>query len=245
MKIQAGKKYRRRNGDIVTLKVGNYFAECAWTADKFPADVRADGTAPCMSTDFDIVSEVFEVHEGGYYRTRAGEVVGPLRFRKDRNLTSAWPFTWDAVGDDSDCPRHWATEEGYGGGVRENERFVEEVPAPAPKLRLQVGRRYKTRDGRVTGPLHNTEGWIPSFNFEGIVSDWGNATWNENGRWSSSLRDNPIDLVEEYVEVPKPFNVTFEVPKPFNVTFQVQSQDLASILEKLQAHNIVITRITE
>jgi hypothetical protein len=70
-------------------------------------------------------------------------------------------------------------------------------------MKLEYGKRYVTRDGRVTGPLEeNRVGcWEDSHPFHDPVTK---NTWTQFGRWSPSNKDNKLDLVSEYIDPAAP-----------------------------------------
>jgi hypothetical protein len=70
-----------------------------------------------------------------------------------------------------------------------------------PKLRLETGKRYLTRDGRearVTGEDFSY-GPDSSYRFDGEVEGYGGFSWSASGRFEP-IRENPLDLVDEAVD---------------------------------------------
>ena len=63
-------------------------------------------------------------------------------------------------------------------------------------MKIEAGKYYRTRGGQVFGPMvreaadHMNYPW-------GLVSSEPENSWTGNGRWSTSGREHPFDLVSE------------------------------------------------
>lgn len=68
-------------------------------------------------------------------------------------------------------------------------------------MKLEVGKYYKTRDGRKAGPIAKKLEWNPTYPFKGFIGGV-ELTWTEDGLLCT-LGDSPYDLVEEWKDEPK------------------------------------------
>lgn len=70
-------------------------------------------------------------------------------------------------------------------------------------LKLEVGKRYVTADGKVTSPLEYDQ-YDNFYPFRGTLTPdygiWGNENWTADGRYMKSEPTPAADLVAEYVE---------------------------------------------
>jgi len=65
-------------------------------------------------------------------------------------------------------------------------------------MKLQLGKRYRTRDGRETSPIQRSSN--PSYPFKAEVAD-RIETWRENGIWNIKYKEEyHLNLVEEIEE---------------------------------------------
>ena len=66
------------------------------------------------------------------------------------------------------------------------------------QMKLEVGKQYVTRDGRVTGPLGHTINL--EYPFESQVPDAGYQIWRSDGTWASDVgKSHHLDLVAEHI----------------------------------------------
>ena len=169
------------------------------------------GTPETKQWEFDSVSvypivrklpEPLKVEAGKYYRTKSGEVHGPM-FRL---------WEQDAF--------HWVYKKGYGGLWSDSGKhnslsgasdFVAEVPAT---VKVAAGKYYKQRDGVVIGPMVYLCGGGPwPWAIEGKRRG---DQWSDSGKRCLEGCEN-TDLVEE-VRAPQPTYRPFasaEEFKPF------------------------------
>jgi hypothetical protein len=84
-------------------------------------------------------------------------------------------------------------------------------------MKLEVGKRYVRRDGKVTGPLKRSDNPTYPFYCEELK-----ATWEVTGELFPP-RSTPADLVAEYVEPQQPTATKSELPYPYSCSAAVQS----------------------
>lgn len=248
LKIEEGRYYQNRQGDIVgpmtfhtDLPYWNalYYGPRAGKREKYletgqyadskdnesPLDlVRVVDAPDVPDTPVPIEAEApFKIQVGKYYKTRLGDIVGPMtRFV---GIDTGWddPFRTAYEGD---CKgRCWVyCEDGKRmNGFLDGEDsldLVEEAPAPdepAPEpFKIQVGKYYKNRQGDIVGPVRSTSEWIfpvstPFYAYH--LRGGGPAFHQEDGSWAG--RTNPtssLDLIEE-VPAPKDLAETTEAPE--------------------------------
>jgi hypothetical protein len=128
------------------------------------------------------------LEEGKRYRDGNGKVTGPLVYSK----WNAWPFR-DPENDDT------YDEKGYCGFLADSPfNLVEEVGGEVDevKLSLEVGKRYVSREGKVTGPL--TKSNYGQWPFRDPLDGCG-ATFRPDGTFDTERGyESPFDLVREF-----------------------------------------------
>lgn len=153
-----------------------------------------------------------KIELGKYYKTREGIVVGPveLSIHPDQDI---FPFM---VGPQNEGIRgeYSFTPEGKflpAPGAAHKLDLVEEVPNPItkpidelirdtpeskPPFKLEAGKRYKTRDGQVAGPIELNTGWGKTiYPFVGCI-DGVDHKFTGDGLWVPREKCG-FDLVEE------------------------------------------------
>jgi hypothetical protein len=77
-----------------------------------------------------------------------------------------------------------------------NKQQPEPNPQPDPKpFKLEYGKRYKRRDGKITTPLVVNDGLRSCpliYPFKDLCS-----SWMPNGSYSENMPNHPYDLIEE------------------------------------------------
>jgi hypothetical protein len=135
-----------------------------------------------------------KLQAGKWYRRRDGEVVGPTKPRATPSL-----FQWWVGSQSYTSAGKWS----YSGPMRLDlvkevpspGIAVEEAPATVSGIKLQEGKWYRRRDGRIIGPA----------TFRGGVA--GPYTWRiealtytYNGRYDLEVKRAAYDLVEEVLQ---------------------------------------------
>jgi hypothetical protein len=77
-----------------------------------------------------------------------------------------------------------------------NKQQPEPNPQPDPKpFKLEYGKRYKRRDGKITGPLVENDGmYNETHPFKDPDFD---MSWQPNGQFGTSTNISKLDLIEE------------------------------------------------
>jgi len=65
-------------------------------------------------------------------------------------------------------------------------------------FQLEIGKRYRTRDGRETGPLEKTGSAV--YPFGGAITGYGWRTWDGSGSFSGGCEKHQADLVSEIIQ---------------------------------------------
>lgn len=131
----------------------------------------------------------FKLEKGKKYTRRDGKIVGPLEaYSWHATATYAFHFHGDA----------WTTNGEWFAGSTNYRDLVAEYVEPAPSaepapFRLEVGKKYTRRDGRIAGPIKPRVSAVYPFEFDGF-------TWAECGAYYLGTTDYR-DLVSEYVEL--------------------------------------------
>lgn len=223
MKIKVGKKYKTRDGRVVEINddKGSHLFPFVGTVEGEPFKrVWSNGgvyTQGCP-TELDLVEEIveekkFKLQVGKRYKTRDGRETTTIEPFGD----PMFPFCGSVGGNF----KTW-TEDGFwmeGGGTVSD--LVEEIAEP---IKLQAGKKYRTRDGRIAKiEAEVRDGKYP---FSGVIEGqnllyhyWSKEGFHHIGKVSQE------DLIEEIVE-PKP-----EPTKPIRVlTCLVSLKDQKTVL---------------
>ena len=86
--------------------------------------------------------------------------------------------------------------------------YLEAIPADVVEeepFRIETGKRYVQRNGEVTPPLKDTG--HNSYPLKALMPNYGLSSWQINGKWSNSKKEQPFDLIREHVE-PEPAPAT-------------------------------------
>lgn len=212
-RLEEGKFYRTRYG----RKMGPVKYRSA--NDTFYIDIRfiwfPDGSFyQGMESVHDLIAEWVEIETetepefrlevGKFYRRRDGEKVGPMKLFKGLDGISMSTELFTSNGE------IWHPKGNFYSNTESSFDIIEEWTEP--ELKLEVGKCYRTRDGRKAGPVQcNTLRYynhqddneeIPSFVTLEIlvanVGDDGELYYLPDGRHGRGLTN--CDLVEEWVE---------------------------------------------
>lgn len=63
-------------------------------------------------------------------------------------------------------------------------------------MKIEVGKRYRMRDGTITDPITRRLGCLPY----SVKDESEGKTWTEEGIYDVDEQEHPCDLVEEYAE---------------------------------------------
>lgn len=223
VKLEVGKKYICRNGNVVGPLVPNN-SDCPYERERHPfADESFHITWTDIGTywwslgssisesPWDIVSVVEEtteekvrLEEGKRYVLRDGRVTGPMHAKEHRTYNwwagvEGFILSWT----DDGKFRAWMDASAQD-VVSEYVEAVEEpqLKEPQLKLKLEEGKRYVCRNGDVTTPLvWDDVGGKTDYPWDGSV-DGRYKCWTVDGKlWlEESNIEHDFDLVAEYVE---------------------------------------------
>lgn len=179
-KIEVGKRYKTRDG-TVTGDLLTFTEDGRW---KF----NGGGEDP-----LDLIEEVKEepkllkLEVGKRYKTRGGGVTEPLELSDDSSAKKGHPFS-------ANIDNHFWTLTENGRCWDSELELIEEIKEEPVKIfEIEAGKSYKTRNGKITGPLEYYGEQKKSL--MGLVGE----TWRifqKNGEYLS--RDRPeLDLIEE------------------------------------------------
>lgn len=68
-------------------------------------------------------------------------------------------------------------------------------------LQLEIGKRYVTRDGRVTSPVRSSGNDVFPYEVDDLLGTGERELYTDHGSWGFLHR---LDLVSEYVEETQP-----------------------------------------
>jgi len=140
-----------------------------------------------------------KLEAGKRYKARNGDITEPLEYV---GYSATYPYYARGVGGSK---RGWAANGQWLAGdwnPQDYDPIEEYVEVPesvgVKKIKLEIGRRYVTRDGSLVGPLVDSgEGAPKGFPFkdEELVE-----TWRQDGTWSlNPKKEYRLDIVAEYV----------------------------------------------
>lgn len=171
-----------------------------------PTQWNLEGRDEATRGEYDLAEKVaggVTPKVGGRYATRAGDVVEISSVMHDEN--SVFPVTGvlrNRSGQLSAAT--WTLAGTFATHTASDHDLVAELPSltsPAAsetneELKLEAGKRYMTRDGRITDGLvvHDQTASFPFAAHVGVFS----RTWDSSGRFG--VGDHPLDLVAEYKE---------------------------------------------
>ncbi len=72
-------------------------------------------------------------------------------------------------------------------------------------MQLEVGKYYKTRDGRKFGPMYKTGSKDHNMEFD----DGSGSGWTKRGTWLNTCQDER-DLIAEWTDTPAPVTLSAE-----------------------------------
>lgn len=206
MKIEIGKTYKARNGQVV----GPMMKSERFIQSQYPFTVgytlvadygkgwREDGTFSPYGepNDLDLVSEVLTLREGGYYLTAEGVVEGPM-FLAREYWKSENPKTMQKHS--RGCGQIWEDD----GSVsvespgEEGHRLVKEVPAPSQYSEIErlkaVIASQKEKLDRVQNIHANT---IKTLRKARADVKKVNKALSEEQRWTNSLSERLAEVVK-------------------------------------------------
>jgi len=139
-----------------------------------------------------------KLEAGKRYKARNGDITEPLEYV---GYSATYPYYARGVGGSK---RGWATNGQWLAGdwnPQDYDLIEEYVEVPeyveVKKIKLEIGRRYVTRDGSIVGPLVDSgEGAPKGFPFkdEELVE-----AWRQDGTWSlNPKKEYRLDIVAEY-----------------------------------------------
>ena len=153
-----------------------------------------------------------KLEAGKRYKARNGDITEPLEYVE---YAETYPYCAKGVGG---TKRGWVTNGQWLSGdwdPQDYDLIEEYVEVPesveVKKIKLEIGRRYVTRDGSIVGPLVDSgEGAPKGFPYkdEELVE-----TWRQDGTWNlNPQKEHRLDIVAEYwgsgsVMTPTPENL--------------------------------------
>jgi len=64
-------------------------------------------------------------------------------------------------------------------------------------MKIEAGKYYRTRDGRIVGPMQEASRDTEKWKFWALGFGEGNPCWTAEGRWSAFYDTHPMNLVSE------------------------------------------------
>lgn len=95
-------------------------------------------------------------------------------------------------------------------------------------LKLEAGKRYVTRDGRLTDPLRSTAVASSRFPFGGTLTSTGQFfMWTDNGNFYNTKEQRELDILEEY-------SAPLDLSNPLSQTFDAMTKEQQDGLRALE-----------
>lgn len=145
-----------------------------------------------------------KIEVGKEYAMANGQVATIMEFRPG----AAFPFMGSFGSEGNGGTMSWNADGEQVNAAQEYRLVAEHVPPP-PAIKLELGKKYVTRDGRVTSPIN--EGKTETYStFRDQFHQFGASIlthdgdgpnyyeWRGDGRFDDT--ETPLDLVSEYVE---------------------------------------------
>jgi hypothetical protein len=235
--IEVGKSYRTRDGKkAIVLNIlgqGNYPVVGVIEGEQNRQCWVLDGRwfrfhrTPHATHPLDLVAEWVEpalkFEAGKAYRTRGGRKVTLTKVYCNVGLTLQGGFTGQAG--TGACTDFWHADGRYTHvfETHSNDLVAEWVePAPGP-IHFEVGKSYRTRDGRRAVIDRVQESVLDRYPVIGRIlatsdSSQEERTWTLNGDWCRAYPNDPRDLVAEWVEpAPQPKDLPLEQMRALDI----------------------------
>ena len=142
-----------------------------------------------------------QIREGAYYRTRSGDVVGPMQKPNDLVKTDyPWVSQYECW---TDAGKFNIADEISEADLISEVYVSDTPPANAPAIRdtktmqIREGAYYRTREGRVIGPMKHVDYRAEKWKFAAVGFNDGAPCWTDEGRWCEFDDYHVMDLISE------------------------------------------------
>jgi hypothetical protein len=164
-----------------------------------------------------------ELEEGKRYLNRNGQIIGPVHKRDEEK---AYPFIYKA---------DIYTKNGrYFNDGQESQYDLVSEYIEEKHMKIEIGKRYKTRGGKISGPVERSNGtWGKNFPFM-VKIGLSTYDFTENGErlLNQKTPEDLVSLYEEDVKKEPPVKKKANKPVKYNNLRFIEAYELAKQTSK-------------